>query len=146
MGHSHRRNTQPQPVNPQQGVPPIDFGALSRMMGNIDVSAMANMLNGIDLNQVMSLLSNPAPAQNQESEQKIEKTENSENIAQNLFASIAQPQSPVAPELSPEDPTYIVLNSLKPFLPQDKCTLIDDMIKLLGIKSVIDSIFPTKSR
>jgi hypothetical protein len=51
-------------------------------------------------------------------------------------------QSPLNPVLPPNDPTVMILNSLKPFLPPDKCKVIDNMIQVYGIKTVIDKIFP----
>lgn len=54
-------------------------------------------------------------------------------------SSVQQPLNPVLP---PNDPTVMILNSLKPFLPPDKCIVIDNMIQVFGIKTVIDKIFP----
>lgn len=155
MGHSSRKSNQSIP-SPQG----LDFNALGQIMKNIDVSAMANMLNSIDINQVMSMLSGaggmvPAAASSEEAAQiKVEETTRSDS-APNQTYSIPIPASTepinlnpnptfINPVLPPNDPIALVLNSIKPFLPQDKCKIIDDMISLLGIKLVIDSIFPAK--
>lgn len=54
--------------------------------------------------------------------------------------------SPLSPVLPPNDPTVMILNSLKPFLPSDKCKVIDNMIQVYGIKTVIDKIFPPSAQ
>lgn len=143
MGHKRKKNIQPQaPQNPPQ---PINLDAIGKIMENIDVSAMANMLNSIDINQIMSLLSNNNPIPNINLNPLDNRGEEQQNIAAGNPLPIPSTQAPIIPELPQNDPTFVILNSLKPFLPEDKCKIIDDMIKLLGIKSVIDSIFPPKT-
>lgn len=52
------------------------------------------------------------------------------------------PNTALSHILPPNDPTVMILNSLKPLLPPDKCVIIDNMIQIYGIKKVIDKIFP----
>lgn len=152
MGHHSKKKNQgtPPPVSPQP-----NMNNLGQLFNNIDVNSMSNMLNNIDVNQVMSMLSKSfvppitAPPQNTNSSNTV-KNEGSTPLNypnMNLFSSIpgfapVPPQQNLDPVLPPNDPTVLVLNSIKPFLPPDKCLIIDNMIQLLGIKAVIDKIFP----
>jgi hypothetical protein len=151
MGHSSRKSNQSAP-SPQG----FDLNALGQIMNNIDVSAMTNMLNNIDISQIMSMMNNvngPVPIENNLKEASSKGFEQSSNpeTASPVFNTVPiEPikfnpnPEPVTPQLPPNDPIVMVLNSLKPFLPKDKCKIIDDMITLLGIKVVVDSIFPPK--
>lgn len=153
MGHHSKKNNQA-----AAAAPTIDINSLGRLLNNVDINAMSNMLNGMDINQIMSLLSNafvsPPASPSKENINSVNETKNdipsdspkTINVS-DIFKSFKTPEgSPTQPVLDPtlppNDPVVIVLNSLKPFLPPDKSVIVDDMIKLLGIKSVIDTIFP----
>jgi hypothetical protein len=147
MGHSSKKSNQSLPANQA-----LDLNALGQIMQNIDVSAMANMLNGIDMNQVMSMLSGVVPQPGQQNTSEAEVSKEAQVLRDIPFPEPPSPVEPVNPgpnalnpQLPPNDPIVIILNSLKPFLPQEKCKVIDDMIMLLGIKTVIDSVFPART-
>ncbi len=151
MGHHSKKSSKVQPIPT-----PIDINSMGQLLNNVDINTMSNMLNSIDINQVMSMLSNafvpPVPPavdtvkDNEEikndSPLESPKAINISDIFQDLSKGMGSKQPAVNPVLSPNDPVVIVLSSLKPFLAPDKSTIIDDMIKLLGIKAVVDSIFP----
>lgn len=148
MGHHSKKKNQgtPPPVPPQP-----NMNNLGQLFNNIDVNSMSNMLNNIDVNQVMSMLSKsfipPTAAPPQSADPlntgKSEGSNSLNNPNMNLFNFIpVPPQQNLNPILPSNDPTVMVLNSLKPFLPPDKCMIIDNMIQLIGIKSVMDKIFP----
>lgn len=153
MGHHSKKNNQA-----AAAAPTIDINSLGRLLNNVDINAMSNMLNSMDINQIMSLLSNafvsPPASPSKENISSVSETKNDvtsdssktinvSDIFQSFKTPDGSPQQPVLnPTLPPNDPVVIVLNSLKPFLTPDKSIIIDDMIKLLGIKSVIDTIFP----
>jgi hypothetical protein len=152
MGHHSKKNNRNLPATP-----PMDMNSLGQLLNNVDINAMSTMLNGIDVNQVISMLTNafvpPTVSPSQESISEKEdvqpevssessKTFNISEVFQSFSSEGISKQPVLNPVLPPNDPIVIVLNSLKPFLPSDKSGVIDDMIKLLGIKLVIDSIFP----
>lgn len=163
MGH-HKKNTQNAPTPPPY--PPFDFNNISKVLNNVDINSMSNTLNNMDLNQVMSVLSKAfTPSMNTSpgtvSNNLGSSTQNavpadmpSSSPAEEYFNPLrafnipdnnqtnTSAQPPLSPELPPNDPTVMILNSLKPLLPPDKCTIIDNMIKIYGIKTVIDKIFP----
>jgi hypothetical protein len=166
MGHHSKKNAQAtQTTQTAQSMPPyapsFDINGIGQLLNNIDVNSMANMMKNIDINQVMSMMSktiapqpNAAPANtpdntaNNTGSSSTDNTPKTGNINPfNMFnipgfnAVPIQPQ-PLNPILPSNDPTVMVLNSLKPFLPPDKCKVIDDIIQLLGIKLVIDKVFP----
>lgn len=168
MGHRNKKNTQ----NTQAPAPnpPFDINNMSKLFNNIDVTSMSNTLNNMDINQVMSILSkaftppiNASPgnvsnnAGNSTSNAPPADTPNNASSSApaaeyfnplkafnipNINPMNTSSQTPISPILPPNDPTVMILNSLKPFLPPDKCTVLDNMIQIYGIKTVIDKIFP----
>ena len=152
MGHHSKKNNRNVPATP-----PVDMNSLGQLLNNVDINSMSTMLNGIDVNQVISMLSNalvpPTGNSSQESINAKEdvhpetssvpsKTLDISEIFQSFTSEKTLKHPILNPVLPPNDPIVIVLNSLRPFLPSDKSGVVDDMIKLLGIKLVIDSIFP----
>lgn len=152
MGHHSKKGSKTQPVPA-----PIDINSMGQLLNNVDVNSMANMMSSIDINQIISMLSNafvpaaPPVLENVTANEEINNTTSTESpkeinisdIFQKFTSEGTQKQPVLNPVLPPNDPVVIVLSSLKPFLASDKSTVIDDMIKLLGIKAVIDSIFPS---
>lgn len=168
MGHHSKKNTQNTPT-PMPN-PLLDINKMGQILNNIDINSMSNTLNNMDINQVMSVLSkaftpqtnassgiNPNNAGNSipnVSPADIPNNTSNSSPAAEFFNSLnafnipntnpinTPAQPPFSPVLPANDPTVMILNSLKPFLPPDKCTIIDNMIQLYGIKTVIDKIFP----
>lgn len=144
MGHKSKKNRQ---ITPPP-YPQMDIGSIGQAFNNIDINSISNMLNNMDINQIVSMLSNtltnqtntspPSPA----SEVKVKNEEGSlfNSNLQNLTSQNLQPES--NPLLPPNDPIVMVLNSIKPLLPPDKSKIIDDFTQLIGIKIIIDKIFP----
>lgn len=132
MGHKSKKRKQSTPPP----YPQMDVNSMGQLFNNIDVNSMSNILGNIDINQIISMLSNTTQAnavpQNQVPNEK-------ENEGSNPNLQNSTPQNPVLPS---NDPTVMVLNSIKPFLPPDKSKIIDDLIQLIGIKVVIDKVFP----
>lgn len=165
MGHRNKKTTQ-NPTIPGPN-PPFDINNMGQLLNNIDINSMSNSLNNIDINQVMSILSkaftpttNSSPGNitpnvpnNDPSNDASNNTSNDVPITENFnplktfsmpnFNTMNSPtQSTLSPVLPPNDPTVMILNSLKPFLPSDKHIIVDNMIQIYGIKTVIDKIFP----
>lgn len=172
MGHHSKKkskNTQTSAPNPVPNLP-FDINNIGKLLNNVDINSMSNALNSMDLNQVMSVLSkaftppvntspdnasgnavnnipNPPPSDKTDSDSNtINQTEyfnplKSFNIP-NINQMNTSSQTPLSHILPPNDPTVMILNSLKPFLPPDKCIIVDNMIQIYGIKRVIDKIFP----
>lgn len=133
MGHKSKKRSEGVPPPPP---PPFNMNNLGQLFNNVDVNSMSNMLNNMDLNQVMSMFSKSFnPSQNNPQEATPPPNTEDANPLNN-------PKPNLDPVLPPNDPTVLVLNSLKPFLPPDKCIIIDNMIQLIGIKSVMDTLFP----
>jgi hypothetical protein len=151
MGHHSKKNNQAAAA-PQQ----FDLNTVGQMLSNVDVNAMSNMLNSIDMNQVMSVLQKsftppanpiPTPAMPQKESSTNEQPSGALNTGNfnfpfPMFSQSPSPQPQLNPVLPSNEPVVLILNSLKPFLPPDKCLIIDDLVKLLGIKAVVDAIFP----
>lgn len=156
MGHHSKRNKF------TANSPPPYPNPLGQFFNGLDINSMSNMLNSIDINKLVSLLSNPnskptgaasevntAEASSNTSTPKPPSPQSEASIQPNIadllkdFQREAMPkEGNYAPELPPDDPVVIVLNGIKPLLPLDKVEIVDSFIKLLGIKKVIDSIFP----
>lgn len=152
MGHHSKKKNQ---GSPQQAPAQPNMNNLGQLFNNIDINSMSSMLNNIDINQVMSMLSKgfvppttaPPPSNDSSSTAKSDGSDTIKNPNMNIFNSIpTPPQGDFNPVLPTNDPAVMVLNSLKPFLPPDKCMIIDNMIQLLGIKTVIDKIFPPSAQ
>lgn len=167
MGHHNKKSAQ----NPPQPAPNpfFDINKMGQLLNNVDINSMSNTLNNMDINQIMSVLSKafaqpntstantPNNAGNSTSNVPPADTPNNTsgngpgaeysnplkafNIP-NFNQTNTPPEPPLNHVLPPNDPTVMILNSLKPFLPPDKCTIIDNMIQIYGIKTVIDKIFP----
>jgi hypothetical protein len=111
--------------------PMPDLNAIGKLLGNVDMSALSGLLNNIDINQVMSMM---APLMNS-------------NTAPNFAPNVAPnggplPAAPLFPAIN--DPRVAVLNSIKPFLPPHRITIIDQIIKFLGVVVTINSLMPPK--
>lgn len=108
--------------NKNNQVPPFNPNSINDMMKNLDLNAIQNMLSNIDMNQVAALASQmgmpTSPQQNTPA------------------PNAKQPQIPAA---FYNEPIVAVLNSIKPFIPQDRWSLVDELIKLLGIRAAITS-------
>lgn len=168
MGHRSKKNIQGDPVPGPNS--PFDINNIGRLLNNVDINSMSNTLHNMDLNQVLSVLSkaftpqsgtppgSPSPnAGNSASNASTADIKgNNTYMASaseyfNPFKDFNIPDSsqinatsktPLSHILPPNDPTVMILNSLKPLIPSDKSIIIDNMIQIYGIKMVIDKIFP----
>lgn len=141
MGHKSKKKKQSTPPP----YPQMDMNNMGQPFNNIDISSMSNILNNMDINQIVSMLSNTFTNQtnavpNPASEVNVKNEGNNPFNLQNSTPQNTQPNP--NPLLQPNDPIVMVLNSIKPLLPPDKSKIIDDFIQLIGIKMVIDKVFP----
>lgn len=131
MGHHYKKK------NHNTSISEVDLNSQSQTLNNITPSDLSKVMKNIDINKIISMMSNAfLPLYNAEEN----KSSNSEDIISqhpSLSSDITE-QTQYSP-LSPCDPSIVILNSLKPFLPEDKCRIIDGMLHALGIKSVIDT-------
>lgn len=171
MGHHRKKSAQ----NPPQPAPNpfFDINKMGQLLNNVDINSMSNTLNNMDVNQIMSVLSKAfaqpnastanTPNNAGSSTSNVPPADTPNNTSNNAPGSEysnplkafnipninqmnTSPEPPLNPVLPPNDPTVMILNSLKPFLPPDKCTIIDNMIQIYGIKTVIDKIFPPSAQ
>jgi hypothetical protein len=99
--------------------PAFDANSINDMLKGLDLNALQNMLSNIDMNEVASLAS------------KINNQGN--NQSQNLNQpSNQQYQIPAG---YAKDPIVAMLNSIKPYIPREKWGLVDELIRLLGIRA-----------
>ncbi len=176
MGHHNKKATQntttsaPNPpfdINHMgQLLNNVDINSMSNMLNNMDINQVISILSKA-FTQPINTLSNNVPSDTGNSTSNVPPTDipsNSSintsndaqkseyfnplkafNVADSNPANKSIP-SPLSPVLPLNDPTVMILNSLKPFLPSDKCKVIDNMIQVYGIKTVIDKIFPPSAQ
>lgn len=94
---------------------------INDMLKNLDFNALQNMLSNIDMNEVAALAS--------------KMNNQGQNQSQSYPQSSHQQQIPPA---YAKDPIVAVLNSLKPFIPREKWSLVDELIRLLGVRQAIN--------
>jgi hypothetical protein len=147
--------------------PGFDIGALGKMLGGMNLPALANMLGGINMNQLLPMLSginmnqlipvmskmigggllggvpqaqpgpfpigNPAPP-----------VANTGLVQQIPGQPAAAGFFPPIPEPYISDPRVVVLNTMKPFLPPDKCRIIDGVLGVLSVIFTINAVLPRR--
>jgi hypothetical protein len=100
----------------------FDANSINEMLKGLDLNALQNMLSNIDMNEVASLASK---INNQGQNQPL-------NHSQNSY------QNYQIPPAYAKDPIVAVLNSIKPFIPREKWGLVDELIRLLGVRAAIN--------
>ncbi|QCX33070.1 hypothetical protein FDN13_04725 [Caloramator sp. E03] len=127
---------------------------------NFDISSLLGMLNNIDINQLSSMLSQLTGKNSNDIKDSMESLSKGNNqaiadmlknvdvnqISSMLSSMGINPQDFSFPSNKKGDIRVEVLNSLKPFLPEDKCKMIDDIINFLRLKGVLDKAVPKKKR
>lgn len=127
---------------------------------NFDLSSLLGMLNNIDINQISSILSQLTGKNSNEIKNSMDDlskgnsqpiSEMLKNVDMNQVSSMLSsmginPQDISLPNNKKGDIRVEVLNSLKPFLPEDKCKMIDDIINFLRLKGVLDKAVPKKKK
>lgn len=169
-----QKDYRPEPMqnpNPPSPFGNIDIGAISNLIGNLDLSKLSNMLGNIDMSQVSSMLSkmNQNPQGNVQSPPEGSNNNINNNPLNNInpndlnsmlknidmnqvssmISQITGGQGGSLLDMGkpkPNDYRIGVLNSLKPFLPEDKCSMIDEIVKYLTLKTAIDKVKGSKSK
>lgn len=138
----------------QTAVPPLpgfDINAMSKVLGGMNLAPLAGMLNNVNLTQLLPLVpslmkmigggaglnqlfnTGPTPGSNPG------------------FFGGSYPASSVPGQVIPAfaipphlqaDPRFVVLGAIKPFLPQDKGLIIDQVMKFLVLFLTISSVLP----
>lgn len=153
MGHHHKKK--PETVQNNMQVP--------NLMNGLDMSSIASLLNNVDIGQVMSMLSsmnlspkkkNSGKKQNQDDEANSTNPLSGidpemisgllKNVDMNkvssMLSGISEGHDTGSGSSYENDNKMQVLSYLKSFLPEDKCKLIDDIIKFYGLKKTIDKV------
>ena len=153
MGHHHKRKSESVQNNTQ----------VPNLMNGLDMSSIASLLNNVDIGQVMSMLSNFNMSPGKKNSTKKQSQNEASNDANPLSGIDPEmisgllknvDMNKVSSMLSgmnenhgsdggssyENDNKMQVLNYLKSFLPEDKCKLVDDIIKFYGLKKTIDKV------
>ncbi|WP_143287239.1 hypothetical protein [Caloramator quimbayensis] len=161
MGHHHKSKKESPNQNQQYNqYPNANQNNMPNLPMNFDLSSLLGMLNNVDINQLSSMLSNLTGKNSSDIKQSVENltkgnpqsiSEMLNNVDMNQVSSMLQsmginPQDISMPSNKKGDIRVEVLNSLKPFLPEDKCKMIDDIINFLRLKGVLDKATPKKKR
>ncbi|EYE89027.1 hypothetical protein Q428_05015 [Fervidicella metallireducens AeB] len=126
MGHHHHRRKDR-----------MDSNNNDNSINNMDVSSIPNLINNNNLNQALNSLGGT----NNQSIQNLLKGVDVNQISSLLSQLNLSPQYE-GNVLSDNDPRREILNSLKSFLPENRCRIIDEIINLYSLKTVIDNAIP----
>lgn len=174
--HKNRNSMRPeQAQNPYQNQPPnplgnFDLSSILGMLNNLDMNQVSSMLSQLGIKP--GNLNNSNQSNNTNNKQEQEENYDSSSGSNSLSSSapqlsdilnnidMNQVQSMLSnmginPNLGEgkstsshkgNDNRIEVLNSLKPFLPEDKCKMIDEIINFLSLKGAIDKAVPPKKK
>ena len=153
MGHHHKKKSETVQNTPQ----------VPNLMNGLDMSSIANLLNNVDIGQVMSMLSNmnlsPKKQHSRKKESQNDESNNANPLAgidpemisgllknvdmnkvSSMLSGMSENHDSGSSSNYESDNKMQVLSYLKSFLPEDKCKLIDDIIKFYGLKKTIDKV------
>lgn len=125
----------------------FDVNELSKLLGNINVGSLAPLLNNINLTQLLPLIPSVLKMFGGNSPLgSIAPGVFNNNTQYGLIPSVpnygAQPNSFIVPPHLQGDPRFVVLGAIKPFLPQDKGLVIDQVMKYLALFLTISAVLP----
>lgn len=147
--------------NSANPIPGFDINALNGMLGNIP--NLQNMLSGVNFNQLMPLLpsvikmmgnsfgtsGNPGYNYGYNNSQSI--NSNSGYYGNPGYYS-GGPGYQMNPSATPfvipphlqADPKFVILNTIRPIIPQDKAYIVDQIARLLVLYITVTSLLPKK--
>jgi hypothetical protein len=143
------------PVNPG-----FDMNSIGKLLGNVDISALSNMLQGVDLTQLAPMVTQLAPMVSK----MLGSNPGLGALLSNMTGGLPVAGQAINPGVIPgavpapvggvpafafpepflRDPRYVVLSTLKPFLPQDKCFLIDQILRFVSVFVTIGAFLPRR--
>lgn len=135
--------------NPVPQIPGLDMNSIGKMLGGMNLPALSNMLSGVNIAQLIPLATQimggmkalaPAPAQ-----QNPGFGIQNPGVFPQQYGQVSQAESgmfPAIPAPYANDPRVLVLNTMKPFLPPDKCMIIDRIIGIMAVIFTISSVLP----
>lgn len=134
--------------------PSFDLNSLTKMLGNINIPALANILGSININEILPLitkmmsggLAGGAPNPGLPVNNPVFPAQSQAVVPQGYGQIPGQPAPfdpmTIIPKPYLQDPRVVVLNTMKPFLPPDKCTIIDSILGILGVIFTVNSVLP----
>jgi hypothetical protein len=143
--------------NPVPQIPGLDINALGKMLGGMNISGLSNMLSGVNIAQLLPLAmqmmgglgglkglgaSAPPP-------QSAAFGPQSPGPIPQGFGQLPVQQEPASlfptiPGPYVNDPRVLVLNTMKPFLPADKCRIIDMVLGVMAVIFTVNSVLPKR--
>lgn len=138
----------------QTAVPPLpgfDINAMAKALGGMNLSSLAGMFNNVNLTQLLPMVPSlmkmigGGAGLNQ-----LFNTVPNQGTNPGFFGG-SYPSSPVPGQVVPAfaipphlqaDPRFVVLGAIKPFLPQDKGLIIDQIMKFLVLFLTVSSVLP----
>jgi hypothetical protein len=137
--------------NPIPQIPGLDMNSLTKMLGGMNLPALSNMLSGVNIAQLLPLatqimggMKNLAPAPQNPGFGGQNPGIIPQGYGQFPVQQAAPSLFPPIPQPYVNDPRVLVLNTMKPFLPADKCRIIDSILGVMAVIFTINSVLPRR--